>query len=320
MQGKGAWPGLRAWAAAGLTGLALLAGPAMAEGPQTAQPHLQDSLADTAPPGDAPLILAPPEPGRQSPGALSLMESAGGGTFSALDVAPPMTAELPSSTLPVVVELFTSQGCSSCPPADAMLTLLAGKPEVLALSFHVDYWDYLGWADSFAKPEFTERQSAYARAAGERSVYTPQMIVGGQDTAVAPGPAEMMGLIDAHLMAPALLSVQREPTDQGEAIELLPLSDLGASIDIVLVRYAPHRPVEVRAGENRGKSVIYSNVVLEMQHLSRWDGLTPLRLTVRAQQVEDDRFPEDTRHALLVQTMLTPLHLPGAILAAIRLD
>ncbi|WP_169308853.1 DUF1223 domain-containing protein [Paracoccus gahaiensis] len=322
MQGAGMWPGLRAWAVAGLTSLALLGSPAAAQAPVEAPPSAsaQDPSVDTASPGEAPLILAPPDPGRQSPTALSLMESAGGGTFSALDVAPPMTAQLPSSTLPVVVELFTSQGCSSCPPADAMLTLLAGKPEVLALSFHVDYWDYLGWADSFAKPEFTARQSAYARAAGERSVYTPQMIVGGQDTAVAPGPAELMGLIDAHLMAPALLSVQREPTAQGEAIELMPLSDLGASIDVVLVRYAPHRPVEVRAGENRGKSMIYSNVVLEVQHLSRWDGLTPLRLTVRAQQVEDDRFPEDTRHALLVQTMLTPQHLPGAILAAIRLD
>ncbi|TGN58175.1 DUF1223 domain-containing protein [Paracoccus liaowanqingii] len=328
MQGGGPLRALQAWAAAGLTALILLGGPAFAQTPPEQRSGMapqgmasQDAVPqDMAPQGEAPLILAPLDAGRQPPTALSLMESGGGGSFSAMDVAPPLTARLPSAPLPVVVELFTSQGCSSCPPADAMLTLLAGKPDVLALSFHVDYWDYLGWADSFATPEFTERQAAYARAAGERSVYTPQMIVAGQDTAVAPGPAQLMGLIDAHLLAPAFLSVQREPTEQGEAIELMPLSDLGGSVDILLVRYAPHRQVDVRAGENRGKSVVYSNVVLEVQHLSRWDGVKPLHMTVRAQQVEDDRFPPDTRHALLVQEMLPPEHLPGAILAAIRLD
>ena len=143
---------------------------------------------------EAPLILAPDDPGRQSPSTMSLTESGGVNGFVPAEAAPPVTADLPSANLPVVVELFTSQGCSSCPPADAMLTMLAGQHDVLPLSFHVDYWDYLGWADSFARPEFTERQSAYAHAVGERSVYTPQMIVDGQDTAVAPGPAQLMGL------------------------------------------------------------------------------------------------------------------------------
>ncbi|CAM3118118.1 thioredoxin family protein [Paracoccus nototheniae] len=275
---------------------------------------------------EAPLILAPEDAGRQLPTASSLLnpdgltESGGVNGFAPMDAAPPVTAGLPSDTLPVVVELFTAQGCSSCPPADAMLSMLAGQGDVLPLSYHVDYWDYLGWADSFARPEFTERQGAYARAVGERSVYTPQMIVAGQDTSVAPGPAQLMGLIDAHRFAPAALSVQRERVEAGETIELMPLSDLGGSVDVVLVRYAPERLVEVHGGENSGRTVIYTNVVLGLQHLSRWDGSQPLHLTVRPEHVDDDRFPTDTRHALLVQQMLTKRHLPGPILAAIRLD
>lgn len=269
---------------------------------------------------EAPLILAPDDPGRQSPSTMSLTESGGVNGFVPAEAAPPVTADLPSANLPVVVELFTSQGCSSCPPADAMLTMLAGQHDVLPLSFHVDYWDYLGWADSFARPEFTERQSAYAHAVGERSVYTPQMIVDGQDTAVAPGPAQLMGLIDAHRFAPAEVTIQRERTDAGETIELQPLSDLGGKVDVLLVRYAPERPVDMTAGENRGKTVIYTNVVLGMQHLTRWDGLQPLRLTVRADLVGDASFPDDTRHALLVQQMMGKRALPGPIVAAIRLD
>ncbi|WP_405404774.1 DUF1223 domain-containing protein [Paracoccus sp. Ld10] len=268
----------------------------------------------------APLITAPDDPGRQIPSTLSLTESGGVNGFASANDAPPVTADLPSANRPVVVELFTSQGCSSCPPADAMLTMLAGQNDVLALSYHVDYWDYLGWADSFARPEFTERQTAYAHAVGERSVYTPQIIVDGQDTAVAPGPAQLMGLIDAHRFAPAQVTIQRDRTDIGETIELQPLSDLGGKIDVLLIRYAPERPVDMTAGENRGKTVVYTNVVLAMQHLTRWDGLQPLRLTVRADLVGDAAFPDDTRHALLVQRMMGKRALPGPIVAAIRLD
>ncbi|WP_265501080.1 DUF1223 domain-containing protein [Paracoccus beibuensis] len=277
-------------------------------------------LTETAEVAEAPLILAPDDAARMAPSASALVESGGVNSFAAMDAPPPVSESLPSASLPVVVELFTSQGCSSCPPADAMLTMLAGKEDVLPLSFHVDYWDYLGWADSFARPEFTDRQHDYASAVGERSVYTPQMIVDGQDTAVAPGPAQLMGLIDAHRYAPALLSVQREPTAEGELIELMPLSDLGGGVDIALVRYAPKREVRVKAGENRGRVVTYSNVVLSLEHLSRWDGRAPLRLTVRAEHVANAAFPKDTRHALLVQRMRGEDDLPGQILTAIRLD
>src|SRR3989304_3616456 len=91
---------------------------------------------------------------------------------------------------PVVVELFPSQGCSSCPPADRLLGELARRPDVLALSFNVDYWDYIGWKDPFASPAHTERQRAYGRALGRRVVYTPQMVIDGADEAVGSARAE----------------------------------------------------------------------------------------------------------------------------------
>jgi hypothetical protein len=266
-----------------------------------------------------PIILAPEDAGRMMPSVADALDRGGFSNFSANDAAAP-TAELPDTTQPVIVEMFTAQGCSSCPPADAMLAMLGDQPDVLPLSYHVDYWDYLGWADSFAKPEFTDRQEAYARAVGERSVYTPQIIVGGTDTALSPGPTELMGLIDGRRFSPTTISVTREPTLKGEMIELSPLSELGSQIDVVLVGYAPERHVNVTSGENRGRTILYTNVVLEMQHLTEWDGKAALRLNVRPEYFSDGRFGADTRHVLLVQQMTGRRRLPGSILTAIRLD
>lgn len=269
----------------------------------------------------APVIAAPDDPGRAPPGLADIVssETRGFNSFAALDAPPPMDSFSPPA-LPVVVELFTSQGCSSCPPADAMLAGLAATPGVLPLSFHVDYWDYLGWADSFARPEFTKRQEGYARASGERALYTPQLIVDGQDTAVAPGPTQLMALIDANRLSPAMVSVQRETTEAGEEIELMPLSDMEGDVGILLVRYAPERKVRVTAGENRGRTVTYVNVVLALDELAEWDGTKPLRLTIRPDGEPDEDFPADARHALLIQKERAGSELPGPILAAIRLD
>ncbi|WP_295048997.1 thioredoxin family protein [uncultured Paracoccus sp.] len=274
---------------------------------------------------EAPVIAAPSDPGRWAPSPSSgyvPSEMGGFNSFAAGDAAPPPLPEhygFNPDALPVVVELFTSQGCSSCPPADAMLAGLLDQPDILPLSFHVDYWDYLGWADSFARPEFTQRQERYAMAAGERSVYTPQVIVDGQDTVVMLGPAQLTQLIDASRLSPATISIRRDTTPKGEMIELMPLSDLGGSVDILLVRYAPERQVSMTAGENRGKVVTYTNVVLSLDRLAEWDGIAALRVTVSPDGTADDRFPDDTRHALLVQKERDK-DLPGPILAAIRLD
>ena len=99
---------------------------------------------------------------------------------------------------PVVVELFTSQGCSSCPPADALLRKLAEEEDVIALALHVDYWDYLGWKDSFATPKFTARQRAYAKKARSRSIYTPQMVVQGEDRVVGNDAEMVLARISEH--------------------------------------------------------------------------------------------------------------------------
>ena len=308
------------------------AAPADIAGPPVSAPAASgDRAAPTGAGGGlAPLIAAPDDPARLPPSALIPLGETGG--YNALAASDPIPATPGSDRLgmPVVVELFTSQGCSSCPPADAMLGALAGQPDVLPLSWHVDYWDYLGWADSFARPEFSARQEAYARAAGERSVYTPQLIVGGVDTALAPGPAQLMGLIDLHRLAPAMVSLQRHGTGDSEQIELLALSDLGGRAAVELVRYAPVRRVEMLAGENRGRIVEYRNIVLDIQRLAEWDGRRPLRLTVRQGEAASARmagpgasaaFPADTRHAIIVQ-MVKDGHapLPGQIIAAMRLE
>ena len=103
----------------------------------------------------------------------------------------------------VVVELYTSQGCSSCPPADKFLHDLAKRDDVLALGLHVDYWDYIGWKDIFGDPAFSERQRAYARAGNRRSVYTPQMIIQGQEHVVGNHPMDVSELIVRHKARPA---------------------------------------------------------------------------------------------------------------------
>ncbi|WP_246098679.1 DUF1223 domain-containing protein [Paracoccus laeviglucosivorans] len=224
---------------------------------------------------------------------------------------------------PVVVELFTSQGCSSCPPADQMLAELAERDDILALSWHVDYWDYLGWADEFANPAFTRRQQAYAHAWGERGIYTPQMVVGGTDTLIALRPAELMSLLETQMARPAPVLVTASQHDADYQIELTPRAQIRSRVAILLVRYAPERSVTIKAGENRGVAVNYRNVVLAVDRIGEWDGRAPLRMTVKADAQSGDAFPADTRHAILAQAMgrgHEKTAATGPILAAIRLD
>lgn len=266
-----------------------------------------------------PVIKAPDQPARMAPQGQPLGSSFN--SFVASDRSSPKLEDVaPMQMLPVVVELFTSQGCSSCPPADAMMAKLLSDPGVLPLSFHVDYWDYLGWADGLARPEFTARQEAYAQLAGERALYTPQLIVNGRDTAVAPGPAQLKSLIDAHRMSPAMVSVTRENTPEGDRIAVMPLSDLGGPVDLWMVRYAPERQVRIMAGENRGREMRYTNVALSVERIAGWDGEAPLRMMVRGSEAEGKDYPPDTRHVLLVQSRIGAQNLPGKILAAIDLD
>src|SRR5690606_3856896 len=122
------------------------------------------------------------------------------------------TCALPISAsaqeLPVVVELYTSQGCSSCPPADALMEELAARSDVIALSLHVDYWDYIGWEDSFAQPAYGQRQRSYAQAAGEHMVYTPQMVIGGTHQVIGTDAMALMDAIRAHAALPVAVNLE----------------------------------------------------------------------------------------------------------------
>ncbi|MEX0860590.1 MAG: DUF1223 domain-containing protein, partial [Cucumibacter sp.] len=111
----------------------------------------------------------------------------------------------------VVLELFTSQGCSSCPPADALLEELGGRDEVVALGYHVDYWDYIGWADTFGSPAYSDLQRDYARSFGERRIYTPQLVVNGEMHVVGSRRDEVMAALDTYrLVLPVKLSQDGE--------------------------------------------------------------------------------------------------------------
>ncbi|MCP3969325.1 MAG: DUF1223 domain-containing protein [Rhodobacteraceae bacterium] len=184
---------------------------------------------------------------------------------------------------PVVVELYTSQGCSSCPPADALLLELAERDDVIALALHVDYWDYIGWADSFADPAFTRRQKAYARAAGHRTVYTPQMIVGGQDHVVGYKPMKLAGLIEQHRDLASGVEFSATRTGDTLRVEARSLSQPTGDMVLQVARYVPSETVTISRGENAGNTITYANIVAGWAVLARWDGSQPLRIETQLQ-------------------------------------
>lgn len=182
----------------------------------------------------------------------------------------------------VVVELFTSQGCSSCPPADALLTELTARDDVLPLALHVDYWDYIGWPDSFASPAFTARQKAYAHAAGNRTIYTPQMIVDGRDHLVGTQAMQLGALIENR--GAQAQTVALDVVRAGGRVEIRAVAEqpLARPVVVQLVRYLPERHVEIERGENAGKTLTYSNIVTDWRVIGRWAGDAPLSLSADA--------------------------------------
>lgn len=171
----------------------------------------------------------------------------------------------------VVVELFTAQGCSSCGKANALVSQLADRPDVLALTFPVDYWDYLGWPDTFAKPAFTERQRAYARRLEIREVYTPQIVIDGGVQASGVRPERIEPLVDQAEKAAKnppdmmFLGVSRVAVGSG------PVPRGGA--EVWLIRYDPReQEVTPKKGDNRGQALVQRNVVRQIVRLGGWRG------------------------------------------------
>jgi hypothetical protein len=203
---------------------------------------------------------------------------------------------------PAVVELFQSQGCSSCPPANANLLALADRPDILALSFQVTYWDNLGWKDTFGSPAYTARQWDYAHALKHRQVWTPQVVVNGRADTLGNRPGQIEQLVqrqDRGAEGPAITLGRGRVTVTGEVRR--------RPADVWLVRYDPKLvQVPIQRGENGGKTLPHRNVVRELVRLGAWSGATQTYDLPPASRT-------DLRTAVLVQSG------PGGpILAAVR--
>jgi len=167
-----------------------------------------------------------------------------------------------------VVELFTSQGCSSCPPANANLIELSKRPDILPLSFAVTYWDYLGWKDTFDRPEYTDRQVAYEPPLGQTGPYTPQMVVNGRSTIVGNRLAEIdQAISSVEPLAGPNVSIS------ATAVTIATAPKPAAAADVWLVRYDPNLvEVPVGRGENTGHTLPHTHVVHQLARLGTWDG------------------------------------------------
>ncbi|MDH5798571.1 MAG: DUF1223 domain-containing protein [Paracoccaceae bacterium] len=183
---------------------------------------------------------------------------------------------------PVVVELFTSQGCSSCPPADALIVELSPRDDVIALALHVDYWDYIGWKDTFGDPKYSQRQKNYARVAGESTVFTPQIVVDGREHIVGYQPMKLAEVINDSRREDSEVSL--EITRQGNTVlvEAEAPARFSRPAEIHLVRYLPSQVVKIGRGENAGQAIEYANVVTSWDIAGKWDGRRPLQLNVDA--------------------------------------
>lgn len=174
-----------------------------------------------------------------------------------------------STERPAVIELFQSEGCSSCPPAETVLNSLADRPDLIALSFEVTYWDHLGWKDRFARPEFTQRQYAYAAAIGSDEVYTPQMVINGRGRIVGGDPDAVSATLAAY--------DRRDPgpvlTVSGQSLMIAAAPGRAGRAAVWLVRYDPRRiEVAIQGGENTGRTLPHRNLVTGLIRLGDWTG------------------------------------------------
>lgn len=170
-----------------------------------------------------------------------------------------------------VIEMFTSQGCSSCPPADALLGVMAQRDDILALSMHVDYWDYIGWKDPFALPINSARQRVYARKMGSSYVYTPQAVVQGMAHATGSSRREIDKLID-DLKGAKRVEIAAVRT--GDAVRIDIPGDVFADEQAVVYVCAvdAKHETQIRRGENAGNTYAYFNVVRDMTEVGTWNG------------------------------------------------
>jgi hypothetical protein len=210
-----------------------------------------------------------------------------------------------------VVELFTSQGCSSCPKADALFSELGKRDDLIALAWHVDYWDYIGWPDTFADPDNSERQRAYAQSWGSSRIYTPQLIINGAKGVVGSREKDVTGAIDeAALAVPVGLNLT------ADALEVTVDAKSGGSAAVVwLVTFRDHAAVVIERGENAGKTVDYAQIVTGKQMLGMWDAAAGTHLKLPLSELTADG---SNGAVILVQSDKGGL--PGPILGAAQVQ
>lgn len=249
------------------------------------------------------------------PGPLTRRTIAALLTLLPLLLAQPALAAAERGRPLVLAELFTSQGCSSCPPADALLAELADRPDVLALSLHVDYWNRLGWTDPFSSSAASKRQQAYALRLGTQ-VYTPQLVVDGQAEAVGSDRASVERRIAAAQTRARAVALEGhlaedEVLDVSIRSLLMRQPRFGAALAgslIMLASYDERRETAVRQGENRGRVLVHRHVLRSLRPLALWDGLTD---RFRLPLTDED---QGERLALFLQSG------DGAVWAVARVD
>ena len=215
-----------------------------------------------------------------------------------------------ASDTPVVVELFTSEGCSSCPPADAYLGELAKEPGIVALAYHVDYWDYIGWKDPYALPQATERQRRYTAALGNRFLYTPEMVVDGGRDATGSDRDEVGALISAGAKNDKKLPLTLSEKSGDDYAVNIPASALSSGATVWMAVFARERSTPVERGENGGRTLKEFNIVRELRSIGRYDGK---RLSIPLEM----KLARGEGCAILVQSDYMPGDGQGAILGAV---
>lgn len=210
-----------------------------------------------------------------------------------------------------VIELFTSQGCSFCPRADQLLSTMAREPGVVAVSFPVDYWDYIGWRDTLASPAFTTRQRAYALAHGEAQVYTPQIVVNGLASAAGGDREEIQQAIKSAKDTEGAMTVPMHLSQADGHYSIEVASGGGGPAGVFVLRVARSSTVHIQRGENAGRVVTYTNVVRAIDKVGEWNGQTAT--------FDMPRAPASGEGFVVLIQKGTPER-PGAILAAAKTE
>jgi hypothetical protein len=223
------------------------------------------------------------------------------------------TEAMAGGPTPFVIELFTSQGCSSCPPADRLLSKMAKAPQIVALSLPVDYWDYMGWKDTLARPEFATLQKRYAAARGDNHVYTPQAVIDGLVHVVGSNEPEIVNAARAAYGASGALSIPLSLEGQpGQTVVHVGSANAAAKSGLLwLVRVTKQETVAISDGENKGRTLTYTNVVRSIRPFGIWNG------TPQSFEVPPPDLDSEADGFVVLLEAGTQMR-PGAILAAAK--